>query len=270
MKKNFLTILALILVYAMALTGCGSQEAAETTAAAPSADATPSLGLSDFSLTTTTWTSPNGATVNLTATPFGYAEGYSAAFIVRLEGEDVANVPCTWDGTNYTASADLNAADGLCYYVLLTAADGNTAEVPINTLNVPTDTTLIDLASALNSYCSLVVDSSSLTAGKLTIAAGTVQVRVPQISNDGQPITVTEAALALTLNGEEVSSRKLDLTAESGNELPLADITLDVPELENDQQVALNLNVTLSNGQTLTASGGTFYYNDGEMLASVG
>ena len=257
MKKNFLTGLALILVCAMALTGCGSQEAAETTAATPSADATPSLGLSDFTLTTTTWTSPNGATVNLTAIPFGYAEGYSAAFIVRLEGEDVANVPCTWDGTNYTASADLNAADGLCYYVLLTAADGNTAEVPINTLNVPTDTTLV-------------VDSSSLTAGKLTIAAGTVQVRVPQISNDGQPITVTEAALALTLNGEEVSSRKLDLTAESGYELPLADITLDVPELENDQQVALNLNVTLSNGQTLTASGGTFYYNDGEMLASVG
>ena len=276
MRKNFLTMIALIAVFALVFAGCGSKEAEQTTAAAVTSAETAApvvLGLADFKLSATTWSSPNGATVNLTATPNGYAEGQTAAFVVRLEGEDVADVPCEWDGTNYTAAAELNAADGLCYYVIMAGADGNTAEVPVNTPNVPTDEALINMESSLNSYCDLMVDSSSFADGKLTITEGSVQVQTPKITNEGETITVSEAALVLSFNGEEVGSEKLTLTeSETAGSytLTLTNVSFDVSEMENDQQLILTLNVTLSNGQSLSAAGGTFYYNDGELLTAVG
>lgn len=276
MRKNVLTIIALISLFALVLTGCGSkEETVPTTEAAVSAAATvaPALGLSNWSLSTTTWSSPNGATVNLTAAPAGYAEGYSASFIVRLEGEEVANLPCTWDGTNYTASAELNAADGYCYYVLTTDADGNTLEVPVNTPSQPTDEALINMASSLESYCNLMVSESGVEGGKLVLTSGTVEVQAPRITNAGETITVSEAKLVLSFNGEEVDSQKLNL-AETGTPggyaLELEKVSFKVPAMENDQQLNLNLNVTLSNGQILSCAGGNFFYNDGELLTAVG
>ena len=121
-RKNILAVIALVAVFAFALAGCGSKDkepTANTAASVPEMSAGQELTLTSSTLTAATWSSPNGATVNLTATPNGYAEGQSAAFIVRLEGEEAANVPCEWNGSAYTASADLNAADGYCYYVLL-------------------------------------------------------------------------------------------------------------------------------------------------------
>lgn len=275
MRKNFLTVIALLAVFALMLCGCSSKDTTETTNASATAGeaAAPALGLADFHLSTTTWSSPNGATVHLTATPVGYAEGYSAAFVVRLEGEEVANIPCEWDGKQYTASAELNAADGLCYYVTMKAADGNTAEVPVNTPTQPTDEALINMASSLESYCNLMVDESAFADGKLTITSGSVLVQAPKITNDGEEITVSEAVLALNFNGEEVTSEKLELAESETNgayELALSEVTFDVPEMENDQQLNLVLNVTLSNGQSLSAAGGNFFYNDGELLTAVG
>lgn len=280
MKKNFLTVIALLAVFTLVLTGCGSKEAAETQG--PAATAAPAetqaaapvaLGLADFSLSTATWSSPNGATVTLTAVPGTYTEGQTAAFIVRLEGEEVANVPCTWDGTRYTADAELNAADGLCYYVLMTGPDGNHAEVAVNTPSAPTDEALINLATSLTSYCTLTVDGSTCADGKLTVTAGTAQVQTPVITNLGETITVSEAVLTLSHNGQSIATQSLTLTAaESAGlyRLALSDLTFDIPELENDEQLELYLDVTLSNGQLLRTAGGSFQYNDGQLLTTVG
>lgn len=276
MKKSQMTAIALLVVLSLALTGCGSQSVPETTAAAPvettAAEPIP-LGLSQFSLTTATWSSPNGATVMLSATPLGYDEGCSAAFIVRLEGEEVANIPCEWNGTSYTASADLNADNDLCYYVLMTAADGTTAEVPVNTPNHVTDEALINLADSLESYCHLMVEDTVFEEGKLTISAGSAQVQAPKITNNGEAVTVAEAALVLNFGGQEASRETLTLAEAETDalyEAALKDVTLSVPVMENDQQLTLVLHVTLSNGQILTAEGGTFFYNDGTLLTAVG
>ena len=40
--------------------------------------------------------------------------------------------------------------------------------------------------------------------------------------------------------------------------------------MEDDQQLSINLAVTLSNGEVLTANGGTWFYNDGNLMMSVG
>ena len=276
MRKNFLTVIALIAVLALVFAGCGSKEAAETTAAESAAvesTAAEALGLTDVTMSTTTWSSPNGATVNLTATPNRYENGQTAAFVVRLEGEEVANAACQWNGSAYTASAELNAANDLCYYVLLTSADGTVTEVPVNTPAQPVDEALINLESSLNSYCNLMVEDSTFADGKLTITAGSVTVQAPKITDDNKAITVSEAVLSLTFNGEEVASEKLTLAETEtvgAYELSLTDVSFQVPEMENDQQLTLNLNVKLSNDQSLSAAGGIFYYNDGELLTAVG
>nr|MBQ8244803.1 hypothetical protein [Oscillospiraceae bacterium] len=273
-RKNFLAAIALIALFALMLTACGAKDeknpaAATQDAAQPAA----SLGLSDFSLSSSTWSSPNGATVTLTAIPSNYADGQSAIFSVRLEGTDVENVPCQWDGKAYTASAELNAADGYCYYVILTDADGAQTEVTLNTPNSITNEALINMETALNSYCHLLVESSESADGKLTITAGTAQIQPPRITNDGQDIVCTEAALVLSFNGEEVARTALLLPEASQTglyELNIAGSKFDIPAMEDDQQLSLRLDVTLSNGQTLTDSNGTWTCIGGELLSAVG
>ena len=93
------------------------------------------------------------------------------------------------------------------------------------------------------------------------------------ITNEGEVITCAKAELVLTFNGEVLGTKELTL-AEAGTaglfETQLKDITFDVPEMEDDQQLDLNLNVTLSNDQVLSAFGGNWFYNDQGLLPVVG
>lgn len=274
-RKNLLAVIALVAVFALALAGCGSDDKNATDAApsVPEMSAGQELTLTSSTLTVTTWSSPNGATVNLTATPNGYAKGQSAAFLVRLEGEEAANVPCEWNGSVYTASADLNAADGYCYCVLLTAADGTQTEVAINTPTAPTDDALINLKSALDSYCNMTVASATQDGSTLTLTGGSVDVQAPRITNEGEAITCSKAELVLTFDEEIVGTAALTMEAA---EIPgsytadISGISFNIPAMEDDQQLSIRLDVTLSNGQFLTAPGGTFSFLNGEMVSSVG
>lgn len=280
MKKNLTVILSVILMFAMVLSACGSKQTPETTAAttvaatvpAASAPAQP-LELTGWDMSASTWSSPNGATIHITATPNYYLEGQKADFVVRLESDEIVSVPCQWDGTSYTASADLNAANGYCYYVILTAADGTATEVAVNTPAAPTNETFIDIEAALESYCSIIVEESSFADDQLTLSRGTVQVKTPTITNEGETITCQEAALVLSFNGEELKKEVLTLTQDEETglfEAFLENIVFDVPEMEAEQKVELTLNVTLSNGQVLSAFGGNWIYNAEGLLPAVG
>lgn len=274
-----MSILAVILALALALCACGSkapeataaETAASTTAAEPAAPLV--LALSDWSMRATTWSSPNGATIHISATPETYAEGLIAAFEVRLNGEDVAVVPCEWDGTVFTASADLNAADGYSYYVVLTAADGTTEEIAVNTASQPTVEAFVNMETALASYCSVTVEQSTFEGSKLTLSSGKAQIQAPTITNDNEVITCAKSELVLMFNGEPLATKALTLneTETAGLfEVQLQNITFDVPEMEDDQQLDLYLNVTLSNGQVLSAFGGNWFYNNEGLLPVVG
>ena len=279
MKK--ITILAVILVLVIALTACGKEEALETTAVPTVAATVPAettvsaqpLTLTGCVLGASTWSSPNGATVHLTATPSTYADGQTADFVVRLEGDDVITVACQWDGTNYTADADLNAANGYCYYVILTAADGTVTEVAVNTPADPTDEALINMEAALTSYCNLIVEESDITDNKLTLTNGKAQVQVPVITDDGSVITCQQAVLTLNLDTEEVAKAEVTLEATETKglfEAAISGMTFDVPVMEGEQQLELFLNVTLTNGQEMTAFGSSWVSDDGSLLPVVG
>lgn len=269
-RKNLLAGIALVMVFVLALAGCGTrEEITETTT--PDADKV--LDIASSSLTASTWSSPNGATVTLTATPAAHYDDMAAAFVVRLEGEEIANVPCEWNGTAFTASADLNAADGYCYYIAITLEGGTVAEFPVNTPTNPTDDALINMEAALNSYCSMTVEASGQKGSKLIITEGAAEVQAPRITNEGETITCTKAELVLTFNEEEVGRQALSLEEA---EIPgsytadISGVSFDIPAMEDDQQLAVRLDVTLSNGQFLTAAGGTWSFLNGEMVTTVG
>jgi len=269
--KRMLSLL-LVLVFTLALAGCGSESAPETTAAPASSEtAAPGLG---WTMNATAWSSPNGATVNLNFTPGSYSEGDSAAFIVRLEGEEIANVPCQYENGSYTASADLNAADGYCYFILMTAVDGTTEEIPVNTPSAPFDESLIDLADALNAYCTVTVNTSELKDGKLTITDGTAQLQLPKLTLDEGSVTCQEAVLVLHYDDQEVARETL--SAVEADETGLCNVDLSglafsVPaEMEDDHRLSLRLDAVLSNGQSITTPGGAWHYFDGGLVLAVG
>jgi hypothetical protein len=279
MKK--MRILAIILVLALALTACGSKNVPEettvpaTTAAAVTETAAPAepLSLTDWAMSANTWSSPNGATINISASPNYYEEGQKADFVVRLESDDVAVVPCQWDGSCYTASVDLNAANGYCYYVVLTAADGTVTEVAVNTPAASVNEALINMEASLASYCSVTIEESNIADNKLILTNCKVQVQTPIITNEGETIGCQEASLVLDCNGQLLNTPVSGLTATETAGLYEADLsgtTFDLPEMEADQSIELSVNVTLTNGQNLTAYGSSWVYNEGSALPVVG
>ena len=263
-RKSIISVIALLLVLSLALCACGKKDT-------PVEDG--AMALTGWTLTPQTWSSPNGATVNLSAEVNHQDETTTAEFVVRQGDADVCNVPCTWEEGKLVAAAELNAADGYSYFVILTAADGTPTEVALNTAENPVSTSLVNLASALNSYCNVIVEDSDITGNTLTITAGSLEIQAPQITNDGAAITCQEVALVLSMNGEELTRSAISPAASEvpgGFEADLSGTTFSVPTLEEDGQIVLLLQVKLSNGQELTCEGATWTYMDGQMVSVVG
>ena len=284
MKKN---IIAIVLLAALLLTGCGGQTADvsqlekdietlqnQIDALSARLDALEeNSGLQDWNLTAASWSSSNGANVTLTASPLAYHEGQTAEFTVRLGGQEVTSVPCEWNGSVFTAAVDLEAADGYGYYCILTSANGAKEQIALNTPENPVDDRLVYMETSLTAYCNMVVDGWEDEGGNLNITSGYVQVQMPRIFAGQDDVTFADAKLVLKLNGEAVETQNLDVPEGEGEgsyELILGDISFKMPEMQDDYQLELVLEVTLTDGQVLTASGGSWYYNAGEMFMVVG
>lgn len=261
MKKQFPAVIALLVMTALILAGCGKS--------APQEDLGLGLGLTDWSLDARAWSSNNGATVTLTATPLSYVKGQTAALSVRLEGEEVENVACEWDGKAYTAEADLNAADGLCYYVLLSRDGGDSLEVEINTPANPSNEDIINMHTALEAFCHMAVTESSLAGNQLTITGGYAQIHLPVITRDGTAAVCEKAELVLRYNEEEVDRQSMTLGSDL-EDMEVAGVTFTIPSLEDDEQLTLTLEVTLADGQVLSAPGCTWFSSGGQLIPAVG
>lgn len=266
-RKSIFSVIAMVTLICALLCACGGKSAADT-----QTDGTP-MTLTAWTLTPRTWSSPNGATIQLSADVNHRDDTVTAEFVVRQGDADVFTAPCTWDGDKLTAEAELNAADGYSYFVVLTAHDGTLTEIPMSTTENPVDISLVNLESALNSYCNVLVSASEYADGVLKLTAGSLEIQVPQITNDGVAITCSEAKLVLTHDGEklnDVSVVPQDSEVPGGYEADLSGIAFPVPQLDDDGQLSLQLEVVLSNGQVLTAEGGSWTYIDGHVISTVG
>lgn len=279
-KKIVCGLLAAVMVLSLAACGKKPETAApaedkSTTQAAPSVGSSArELSLKESSLSVTTWSSPNGATVNLTAVPSEHANGDTAEFVVRLDGEDIKTVPCEWKSGTYVASADLNGADGYGYYVALSGKDGSFAEVAVNTPENPTDEALIDLGSSLQSYCSLTLNDAAIDGDNLTVLSGYALVQAPRITGNGENVACAQANLVVTLDGQEVSNVALTMApgeTDRSYDATITDMSFTIPgDFAEGQQLVLRLEAVLTDGQILTAQGGSWTVENGNVANAVG
>lgn len=277
-------VLSALLAAAVVLSLCACGKKAETPASTESETPAPTtasqenagreLSLTEVSFSVTTWSSPNGATVNLTAVPNEHAKGDSAEFVVRLDADTVASVPCEWKNNAYVASAELNGADGYGYYVIITGKDGSIAEIPVNTPEEPVDEALVNLASYLQSYCTLTLNDAALEGDNLTILSGYALVQAPRITENSDNVACAQASLVLTLDGQEIASVPLTMApgeTDRSYDSTITDMSFTIPgDLSDGQQLMLRLDAVLTNGQTLTAQGGSWTAQNGVVANAVG
>lgn len=285
-RKKTALIAALALCATVIFSGCGKEPKADANATAPAqtteatqATASAPAGslahvetegsLQSWELTAQVWSSSNGATVTLTAQPRAYEKGQGASFVVRLEGKEVENVSCSWDGKYYTASADLEAADGYEFECVLFPPQGVGEHY---TLSDAYDS-LVYMKRSLDAYCNLYISDFKDADGKFTITAGWASVQLPQLTTAGTAIGFQKAQLVFALNGETVETQDVNLPQGEGQgsyESSLSNISFTMPQMDDDYQLDLSLVVTLTNGEELTADGGSWFYNNNELKMAAG
>ncbi len=283
MTKKFLSILlaAALMVF---IAGCGdkSDSPASTTVAPETQSqiqATESgvdmrdLSLKEWSLEPTVWNDGNGVTVAFSVTPNAPIEGLRAALSVRIGELEAESTNCNWDGSAFTGSVDLLAADGYSYYCILFAPDGATQETELTSPENIVDETLVNMSSSLSAYANLIIEDWTATASTLTIKSGYVQCQMPKLTVGGTAPQIASSNLVLKLNNEEVARQALDIPAGEGEgsfEMSVVNQTFTIPAMESDHQLDLWLEITLNTGSTVSVTGGSWYSTGTELQMVVG
>lgn len=227
--------------------------------------------LNSWSLKALPWSDNTGADVTLTAVPSEYLPGMGATLLVVLGDRQVASVPCMWDGTVFTGTANLNAADGYHYYCLLSGPNG-VQQLSLTGPDSEDAGIPVFLQSALSSYCNLVVhDWTEQNGTSLVLTSAYVQVQLPQIQN--QDLTITAQELVLRLNGQLSAKVPVMLSPSEvtgSYDATLNDLHLPMPELTEADTLELCLEITLSDGRRLQAFGISWHLENGELVSSVG
>lgn len=230
------------------------------------------VALDSWELVTTPWANGIGADITLVATPTAYVEGVNAYFLVQLKSQPAANVPCSWNGTEFIATASLNAADGYGYYLVLTTPTEST-QYPLNIPSNPNDEVTVNLATSLSAYCNLLVDSWSANGTEsVTLISAYAQVQLPRLSIHGEA-AIESSELVVLHNGTESARVPITLkrTDSEGNyELIITDTDFPLPALEEDDLLELQLEVNLTDGLQLMASGASWYRSSQGLFAVVG
>ena len=216
------------------------------------------------------WADSTGAEITFAAVPSDYQSGVSATLLVELNGERIEEVPCQWDGKQFSASVSLNAADGYSYYCLLTSTVGSQL-LPLSTPNDPTSVEAVYLLSSISAYCNLVVYDWSVQDGELIVSDAYAQVQLPLIGTDA--IQITQSDIVARLNGEEIDRTAISLSPSEvagSYEVTVPEIAISLPELSEVDSLELYLEVSLSDGRNLKAFGINWYLEGGELTSAVG
>lgn len=248
--------------------------------------------LSDWHLTAEPLEDGSGATVRFEAEAMGTKSGQSAHFVVMLEDKTVVDLPCAFDGSHFTASAQLDAQNGYTFFCDL--SDGQSEPIRYALLN-PADETLpllMNLHDSMNTYATLLVDSWKVKEGEkeekeaeeeeeekeeeteedILIVNADVQVQLSSFTANHEKVSVESAALHFTM-GETVLE-SLDITLDGTDSALSADmkgITCPIPkDMPTDAQLTLRCEIKLSDGNTLTADGGSWFMQDGQLQMVAG
>ena len=292
MKKNLSALLALLLCAMLVLSACQKEAPAndyeqqiaaltqENAALKEQVDvltrqleSIQNAVLTDWDLTAKASSDRNSAVLSFSAGPAVAPEGQTVSLVVLLNGFEAESVQCAPQDGTYYGTLTLPAADGYSYYCLITNPDGAQQQIPLITEDNSEDRTLIDLSASLYGYCHLMVEDWTFEDGTLTVNSAFFQAMLPMLSQDDSAVTAQKAQLVLLHNGQEVDRQDLTLTAgeaEGTFEAPISAVTFTTPALEDDHQLDLVLEITLSAGDPLTNNSCSWYYIDGGLTMVVG
>ena len=216
--------------------------------------------IADWTLTGEPLIHGSGALVTLSVTPTSYVEGQMISFRVQLEGQMIASMYCDWDGSVYTASVELDAANGTQEYRELNS--------PAN----PVDSTLVYMYSSMAASCFLTVADWQVEESTMTILGSSVDVQLPLFSPQGEPISCTGINLILQLDGVDLDRKSIMVpqSADSYLSIPLSPADFAMPEMDETNQLDLWLEVTLSDGQVLRHCGSSWFLFEGQLIQAVG
>ena len=229
--------------------------------------------LTDWDLTATASADRNSAVLSFSAVPAVAPEGQTVSLVVLLNGFEAESVQCAAQDGTYYGTLTLPAADGYSYYCLITNPNGAQQQIPLITEENSEDRSLIDLSASLYGYCHLMVEDWSFEGITLTVNSAYFQAMLPMLSQNGSAVTAQKAELVLMHNGQEVSRQELPLVAgeaEGTYESQISAVTFTTPALEDDHQLDLMLEITLSAGDPLTNNSCSWYYIDGGLTMVVG
>lgn len=224
--------------------------------------------IASWTLTGTPLVQGSGAEVTLTVTPTRYQEGQLVSFRVALDGQAVADLYCDWDGTAYTGSLELDAADGYSYSLLFTDPNGAQEYRELNSPANPVDPTLVYMDSSLNTACFLTIGEWRISDNQLVLDSGNVDIQLPAMADT----SCTNISLVLLLDGHELSRKNIMVPQSDDSilSIPLSATSFDIPEVSEGSQLDLWLEVVLSDGQVLTHSGSSWFCFEGELVQAVG
>lgn len=227
--------------------------------------------LKDWTLTAAPWADSTGADVTFTATPSDYQQGVGATLLVTLDSRQIASVPCIWDGTTFTATAGLSAADGYSYYCVLSGPSG-VQQLTLMNPDSPDAGIPVYLYSSLSSYCNLVVNDWVENPSSLVLTSVYAQAQLPRLNADGA-LEIVSQELVLRLNGQITARIPVKLApseVEGSYDVTLSDLHMPMPELDTDDSLELYLEITLSDGRNLRSFGISWQLEDGKLSSAVG
>lgn len=122
-----------------------------------------------------------------------------------------------------------------------------------------------------DAYCNLLVESFREEGVNLILDKGYVQLQMPQATTDC--LTVRRAELVLMMDGSEMYQQDITLQegeGEGGYETVLKNVSLPLPEMTEENQLDLVVEVTFSDGQSLRSPSASWYVEDGKLLLVAG
>lgn len=227
--------------------------------------------LKDWTLTAAPWADSTGADVTFTATPSDYQQGVGATLQVTLDSRQIASVPCVWDGSTFTATVSLSAADGYSYFCVFSGPSG-VRQLALMTPDSPDADIPVYLDSSLSSYCNLVVNDWIENPSSLVLSSAYAQVQLPRLSTDGT-LEIISSDLVLRLNGQISARIPIETEpseVEGSYDVTLSDLHIPMPELSGTDSLELYLEVTLSDGRHLQAFGISWHLENGKLSSAVG
>jgi hypothetical protein len=230
------------------------------------------VNLQSWTLDVEPWADSTGAEVTLTAIPSSYQNGVSATLIVMLDGKQVVQEACVWNGSAFAATVSLDAADGYSYDCILSSPNGS-QKLPLTGPNTADAGIPVYLSSSLSAYCNLVVNDWVENSGvNLVLTNAYAQAQLPRISADGA-VEIAASELVLRLNGGEsvrIPIALMPSEVEGSFELTIMNLQIPMPELENADLLELYLDIALTDGRHLSAFGINWHLEDGKLVSTVG